>query len=54
VIRDALLKPPTTQTTTREKDGSWSGGGFGCRHYNTALAVLILQAPDSRLASAAK
>jgi len=54
LIRDALLNLPTTQGKTRQQDGSWTGSGAGCPHFNTALAVLILQMPDSHLVGAGK
>jgi hypothetical protein len=46
-IRKGLLKPKTS----RGNDGNWPGG-FMCPHFNTALAVLILQMPESHLMSA--
>jgi prenyltransferase beta subunit len=41
-IRDVLR-------TRQQKDGGWSGGA-SCKHHSSALAVLILQMPESRLA----
>ena len=44
-IRDELLRP----NGTHNEDGSWKG--VLSPHYDTAMALLILQAPNSHLQS---